>query len=1158
MDEIAFLTLDNTKQQAKVQHLRSLIQQRLSLFNTVLNSKDRDSVIQISKRAQGVTEQIRALFIAMEKEEKQLMDIRKENLDSSQSFLINVTVWIVIAAFLVLCLLFSLMLIETRRRVKTEEDLVEKKKIIEKIREFEFFADSIPQIIWTARPDGGVDYYNKNWYAYTGLTYEQTKDWNWKHVMHPDDIKPCMEVWLNCLQSGKDYEVEYRLKKAETGEYRWHLDRASAMRNEKGEIVKWFGTCTDIHLKKEEEQKLISSNLHLTRLYETILQSAPYSIISTNTEGIITSYNKASEKQLGYAPEEVIGRVSPAIFHIPEEMALKTKEISAELGYEIPVLSLEFMASLGSRNEREWTHVRKDGSHYPVRLSITALKDEKGMTIGFMGTAIDITSEKENRRLALEKEKQLEAFVTHTPLALAMYDTQLRFITVSNFYLSEQDREAHEFIGKTHQEVFPDNALGEILQNALRGVPSQEIEVELVANPKKGRQWYHLEAHPWYQYDGQVGGVMLMFQNITSKVATLQELKKKNQMLRAITENMSVRMYRFGKDGTILEAMGRGWYDIGVNPETQLIGKNAYTLYPERKAWIDEAFECRDKIELSVNYDVNGQERYFENYVFRDDDSNPDGIIGFALDVTDKKRRELEILENEKRLKSFLESAPDAMVIVNEQERVELINTETKRMFGYAEEELIGLQIENLFSERFAEYYTNLIKTPQDKRIEFELSARRKDGTEFPVEIGLSTVHTKEKILVSASIRDATERQLIQKQLEEAKTAAENANMIKSRFLANMSHEIRTPLNAIIGFADVLAKQEMSKQQKVEYLGYINNSGNLLLRLIGDILDISKIEEGKLELVHESFPFKEVISSAILPYKFSANEKGLEFALRFSENIPNYLIGDPSRIKQVIINLIGNALKFTKEGKITIDVTNMTSNETAEEIKIRFAISDTGIGISTEQHANVFESFTQADNSIIRKFGGTGLGLSIVRQLVTMMGGEIHIISPSNSNAHLGGPGSTFWFSLPYKVDKVRVAPSDIVQDEEKRFSREDRIRVLVVEDNQLNQRLAKIILSNIGCDAMFSDNGQEALDILQRENFSIVFMDVQMPIMDGYEATRKIRKELQLTLPVIGLSANVFKEDIENCLASGMNDYLSKPYNENQMYDIIKKWLHI
>jgi PAS domain S-box-containing protein len=397
---------------------------------------------------------------------------------------------------------------------------------------------------------------------------------------------------------------------------------------------------------------------------------------------------------------------------------------------------------------------------------------------------------------------------------------------------------------------------------------------------------------------------------------------------------------------------------------------------------------------------------------------------------------------------------------------------------------------------------------------------------------------------------EITAQKEISKQLNYEKERAQNASYFKTRFLANMSHEIRTPLNAIMGFAEVLTKQELEREKQKEYLNHINSSGSLLLKLIGDILDLSKIEEGKLSLQDESFYFKEVLSSAILPYKFKANEKGLTFSLHFDEFIPDYVIGDCYRIKQVVINLIGNALKFTEQGKINIWFSNETNSNTKEECNITIKISDTGIGVNDENKKAIFQSFTQADSTVVRKYGGSGLGLSIVKQLVDKMGGEIWVEDNHE------GQGSIFFVTLKLKVDNSKTKP--LLSDKGPSFQKlsfKNEIKILTVEDNPINQDLVAIVLKSLGAKVDFANNGVEGIEKFKQNTYDLILMDVQMPVMGGFEATRIIRT-MNASIPVIGLTANVYKEDIDNCKAAGMTDHLGKPFSEFQMYTTISRWV--
>ena len=397
---------------------------------------------------------------------------------------------------------------------------------------------------------------------------------------------------------------------------------------------------------------------------------------------------------------------------------------------------------------------------------------------------------------------------------------------------------------------------------------------------------------------------------------------------------------------------------------------------------------------------------------------------------------------------------------------------------------------------------------------------------------------------------DITGQKEISKQLSFEKERAENANSSKTRFLANMSHEIRTPLNAIIGFAQVLSKQNVEPERQREYLSHINSSGGILLRLIGDILDLSKIEEGKLLLQEGPFCFKECISNALLPYKYKANEKGLYFSLHFDEFIPKYLIGDEHRIKQVIINLVGNALKFTEKGGIIIFVSQRPANS-ADYVLIDIALSDTGIGVIDENKEAIFESFTQADSTIARRFGGSGLGLTIVKQLVDKMGGKIWVEDNRDAPS-----GSTFFMSIPLKKDCLEAEPMlQVNLPREGRLNFDIPLNILVAEDNPINQDLVGIVLKNLGASFDFASNGLEAVEMFKKEKYDLVLMDVQMPVMSGLEATKNIR-QIDFCIPIIALTANVYKEDIDNCKSAGMSDHLPKPFTESQIFETVEKWV--
>lgn len=521
----------------------------------------------------------------------------------------------------------------------------------------------------------------------------------------------------------------------------------------------------------------------------------------------------------------------------------------------------------------------------------------------------------------------------------------------------------------------------------------------------------------------------------------------------------------------------------------------------------------------------------------------------FILDYDKRLLSERKVMESELRIKKMLDSLPIGVFIVDAGGRPYYSNSKSRQILGQG---IIADSAENL-PERYHAYEagTNNIYPKHKQPILKALKGETTIGVEdieilkghvrIPLRSSATYItDSEDKIEYAISIfEDITDVKQYEKNLKEAKKIAEESVILKETFLANMSHEIRTPMNAIIGFTDLLLRRNLSEEDK-EYVKTIKTSGETLLRIINDILDVSKIDSGMMTFEEFPISIREIFSSLNILLLQNAREKKLLLSFEAQDGIPDTVLGDPTRLTQIILNIVGNAIKFTKKG--SVEVYARLTHETAESYEVEFSVKDTGIGIAEDKLSLIFERFRQAETHTTRNYGGTGLGLSIAKQLIELQKGTLQIKS-------MEGVGSVFSFVLPFKkTSEGKTTKNRLDQDID--FERLRSLSILLIEDNAINVKFIQSLFSQYDLKTEVAENGKAGVEKLKTGTYDLVLMDIEMPEMNGYQATTYIREELKRSIPIIAMTAHAMAGEKEKCLQMGMTDYISKPINADLLFE--------
>ncbi|MDP8212308.1 MAG: PAS domain S-box protein [Candidatus Zapsychrus exili] len=684
----------------------------------------------------------------------------------------------------------------------------------------------------------------------------------------------------------------------------------------------------------------------------------------------------------------------------------------------------------------------------------------------------------------------------------------------------------------------------------------RDFETRLKTKDKK-TCWVSISAESIKDSKGKIKYFDGKIEDISVRKIVQKELIDSKRLFKTVFDNTAAAIMVTDKDEKIV-AWNPFVEKMFEMTKEDLFNMPVKNLYPIKEWRRMRSFRIRRKGMLSnietqvIKKDGSLLEADVSISILKDPDGNVTGSIGIVRDITKRKIAERKIQESENKIRVILDNSPVAITLADDQERIISWNKCTEHLLGMKKKDLYLRPVKDLYPDvEWKKIRSEDIRKKGSKQ-NLETKILRKKGKSIDVYLSVNVLRdTSNKIIGSVGIlQDITEQKVAKKTLLKAKLVAEEANESKSLFLANMSHEVRTPMNTVLGMIDLTLDTQLDEEQK-DNLIVAKEAAKNLLSLLNDILDLSRVEAGKITLENIEFHLSNVAKNICKGMAVLARDKDVEIKLNIDSKVPVLVKGDPARIRQILINLINNAIKFTRQGSITTNIS--VESKSGKGVVLLFAVSDEGIGIPKDRQNKIFDVFTQSDNSTTRKYGGTGLGLAICKKLSEMMGGKIWVESKE-------GEGSTFNFTVKLGIVKkdedsflLEQGSSDVSEE----FLKENLkgLNILLAEDNIVNQKIVIRMLEKQGWKVEAVDNGQEAVNRLDAERFDLVLMDGNMPILDGFEATIAIRENEEKTgnhIPIVVLTGRVTEEDKKKCREAGMDGYVSKPIDRQKLLEEI------
>ncbi|RAV99379.1 PAS domain S-box protein [Pseudochryseolinea flava] len=1003
--------------------------------------------------------------------------------------------------------------------------------------------ESATDMIYELDDMGKFSYVNPVMESITEYSKEELLAKNYWDLVHPDHRHNTVNFYKT--QREKQIESTYlELPIMTRSGFELWIGQNVRMLYKDGWVIKVSVVARDITVVYRASEALQSSE----QLFRTLAEKAPVGIYQLDEVGNVVFVNNRWFEIIGLDRSQA-SRDSRygAIHNDDRSWVLSSWSRAIEDKEEI---TLEF----------RYNTLTKGLTWVTNRLS--PIKTPEGNVTGFIGTMVDITLMKEATAKVEDSERQFRLLSENTSDMIVLTDLDTRYKYVSPSVKDILQYDPQELIGMQAVSLFhPDDFPADGLELLKRGYEFSNVQLRMRSKDGTYR-WLETNTKPVHDAQGKLVGIQAVNRDITKRKQAEDALKASEQRFRLLAEKAPVGIFQTDSNGRCTY-MNKRWLEISGLREQQALGDG----------WINGVhMEDRDKVVAEWMKAINENREFIQEYRFL----NPQlgtrwvvsnavhilsehgdifGFIGTTNDITDLKIAQEKLIESEKLYRLISTNSKDLISLfnfVNGKSVRTYISPSVRDVLGYEPEEVLHRTWLEMIAPEDQEMMGDVLQQQARSGTSSTAEYRmyKKDGTLIWLESISHPFFDNEGKLIGfqTSSRDITHRKGFEDALRVAKEKAEEATLAKSQFLSMMSHEIRTPMNAIIGLTNLLL-QEKPRVDQHESLKLLKFSGENLLTIINDILDFSKIEAGKITLEKVPFDLQTLIVSTKQMLEQRAKEKGVGLYLHFDPQVPRVVVGDQVRLGQIITNIVGNAIKFTERGYVELSVKHQ--GMAGDLHNLLFTIKDTGIGIEQEKINLIFESFSQARSDTTRKFGGTGLGLSITKRMLNLMGSNINVDSKV-------GYGSTFFFTLLLEEGELKLDTADEAKDHTKDFQ-ESNIRVLLVEDNRVNQVVATNFLRKWGIEVDIANHGKEAVSMIKEKTYQLVLMDLQMPEMDGYEASKKIRAmddEYFKVIPIIALTASAMMDIKDKVLGIGMTDFLSKPFQPEELQAIIGKYV--